>query len=841
MANILSANTRNLNYEFLLFVHLVCADHQIHSKEIVFLNELANIMNVSTETIEEKEKIFGQQSNLSFDEIVNKISPLQQQKVKDTIMKIAKIDGYFAPLEQTMIANIVKAWDGYNADVSWIYREAEKSNETQLNNQRNNSNQFSLTDNIRKQTNSLFSTILGGVKQITPQDVKERIEKIQHKILLSGVEYDKALKKCAVIAYEDYRFAEKSLNNTESTLRTLESDLQLAISSIQNRIKTQGKATSLQEVTDLLESTKSSLINEIVKKIAEVRNALDSKQRALSHFNVAFMGKTKAGKSTLHAVITGEGWNSIGIGKQRTTRFNRVYEWKNIRIIDTPGIGAAERDGRKDEEIARSIVDESDVICYVVSNDSIQPTELSWMRLLKENNKPLIVLLNLWDGIDKDEEKLKRFLKKPDKLFLKKGEGKNGVDGHINRIQKECIKYYGDNYFDIIPVMLLAAQLSLNPKTEQHKEKQKELFQASRIQDFLNSIRVSILEYGEIRRSQNILGSTVGKIEEPNQWITNQQKGYKDLKDKFFHKKKYFNKQVIQAGEDSQRFLKEKIEEVFNDVLREIGSFADQNWNADENIMQKKWEEKCKEIRFEDRLNNYHKEAESKFDFLAQETIEEIGKEFQLIAEINKFNFGFTKQDADMFFRNMMKGASIVLSIAGLITSFFAPPVAMALRLVGGAVNLMSNFFKSQEEKKGKAIKNIKDSLTKQIDEQKKDFTKQSSENLKTHCNSVKNSVDDYFSVMIESLDSISNQLIKSQQNLAEESLYLNTAYAKRIIDWHLKKYESLTEENMRKAIKSVKRNFGYKIEIQTQIKFPIDKGRMNTLKNILQEDINLT
>ena len=841
MENILNTNARNLDYEFLLFIQLVCADRQIHSKEIVFLNELANTMNVSIETIEEKEKILSQQSDLSLDKIVNKISPTQQQKVKDILIKIAKIDDYFAPLEQSMIANIIKDWDGYNADVSWIYREAEKFNKTQINNQKNSSTQSSLTDNIRKQTNSLFSTILGGVKYITPQNVKERIEKIQHKILLSGVEYNESIEKCAVIAYEDYKFAEKSLINTESTLRILESDLQLAISSIQNRIKTQGKANSLQEVTDLLESTKSSLINEIVKKIAEVRNALDSKQRALSHFNVAFMGKTKAGKSTLHAVITGEDWNSIGIGKQRTTRFNRVYEWKNIRIVDTPGIGAAEEDGRKDEEIARSIVDESDVICYVVRNDSIQPTELTWMRLLKENNKPLIVLLNICEGIDKDEERLKRFLKKPDKLFLKKGEGKNGIDGHINRIQKECIRYYGDNYFDIIPVMLLAAQLSLNPKTEQHKEKQKELFQASRIQDFLNSIRVSILEYGEIRRSQNILGSTVGKIEEPNQWITNQQNGYKDLKEKFLYKKKYFNEQVIQAGEDSQKFLKEKIEEVFNDARKEIGKFVDTNWNADENTMKKKWKEKCQEIRFEDRLNNHLKEAQSKFDFLAQETIEEIGKEFQLIAEINKFNFGFTKQDADMFFRNMMKGASIVLSIAGLITSVFAPPVALALKLIGTAANLIGNLFEPQEKKKEKAITNITNSLTKQIDEQQKYFAKQSSENLRTHCKSVENSIDDYFSVMIESLDSISSQLIKSQQNLIKESLYLNTAYAKRILDWYLNKNESLTEENMRKTIKSVKRNFGYKIEIQTQTKFSIDKGRMSTLKNILQEDLSLT
>jgi predicted GTPase len=109
-----------------------------------------------------------------------------------------------------------------------------------------------------------------------------------------------------------------------------------------------------------------------------VRKSLNAKQRDLNHFSIAFMGKTKAGKSTLHAIITGEGWDAIGVGKQRTTRFNRVYEWKNIRIIDTPGIGAP--GGKTDEEIAQSVIEESDVICYVVTNDSIQETSLASCR-----------------------------------------------------------------------------------------------------------------------------------------------------------------------------------------------------------------------------------------------------------------------------------------------------------------------------------------------------------------------------------------------------------------------------------------------------------------------------
>jgi predicted GTPase len=62
-----------------------------------------------------------------------------------------------------------------------------------------------------------------------------------------------------------------------------------------------------------------------------------------------------------------------------------VYEWKNIRIIDTPGIGAP--GGKTDEEIAQSVIEESDVICYVVTNDSIQESEFAFLKLLKEKAK----------------------------------------------------------------------------------------------------------------------------------------------------------------------------------------------------------------------------------------------------------------------------------------------------------------------------------------------------------------------------------------------------------------------------------------------------------------------
>lgn len=102
-----------------------------------------------------------------------------------------------------------------------------------------------------------------------------------------------------------------------------------SIEEIQQKTSGKGQATTAKKVAKQLEDTNKALTTEIIEKIKKVRESLCAKQRALNHFSIAFMGKTKAGKSTLHAIITNEGWDAIGVGKQRTTRWTRVYEWKN--------------------------------------------------------------------------------------------------------------------------------------------------------------------------------------------------------------------------------------------------------------------------------------------------------------------------------------------------------------------------------------------------------------------------------------------------------------------------------------------------------------------------------
>ena len=595
---------KSLNYPFLLLTHVICADGQIHSEETKALQELAQVAEINDLTLLEMDKILAQEENhLSVEAIANRIPQGLQTETMRQVLAIAHIDGYFAPLERKLVNKICEVWHWKPQDVEKLLEKAEnfKPNKKTEEDQRELSFTAKLLKNEQK--SPLSRAIIGFAAKISPETIGQTVKKLEREILLAGPEYDQAIAQCAKIAQEDYKFAASALQKVNSTLRKLASDLKQTIEQIQQKNKTENKANTANEVAKQLELSRRSLTAEIIEELETVTKSLHAKQRALNHFSIAFMGKTKAGKSTLHAIITGEGWDAIGVGKQRTTRLNRVYEWRNIRIIDTPGIGAP--GGKSDEEIAKSVIDESDVICYVVTNDSIQETEFQFMKLLKEKAKPLIILLNVKYNL-RDDRRLEHFLKKPEQLFAM--DGNSSLKGHFDRIYRYANEHYNNDYFSIIPVMLLSAQISREPEHQELKDK---LFQASKIQDFLDSIRESLIKYGAIRRSQTLLGSTVGSIENPYQWVKQQAQTYQQLTNALKNKRREIQDKIIKAEDDNFRWLKIQINAVFMRVTNNIQGFAESHWEDNEQQLNSAWEQKLKEMKFEEGLKDAYEKIRS--------------------------------------------------------------------------------------------------------------------------------------------------------------------------------------------------------------------------------------
>lgn len=176
---------------------------------------------------------------------------------------------------------------------------------------------------LRNEKKSALSrAVITMATKLAPDTIGRKIEQLEREILLSGPEYDEAIEQCAKNASEDYKYAEEALEGTKSVLKELGQNLLQVIQEIQPKTNGNGKATTAKEVAKQLNSSTQYLTNEIITNLENVRESLRAKQRALNHFSIAFMGKTKAGKSTLHAIITQDGWEAIGVGKQRTTRFN---------------------------------------------------------------------------------------------------------------------------------------------------------------------------------------------------------------------------------------------------------------------------------------------------------------------------------------------------------------------------------------------------------------------------------------------------------------------------------------------------------------------------------------
>lgn len=116
------------------------------------------------------------------------------------------------------------------------------------------------------------------------------------------------------------------------------------------------------------------------------------RRQDLNEFTIMFFGKTMAGKSTTIEALTAGDGSTIGAGDPDFTRDVRGERWNGITLIDTPGLLGFREDLYG---VAQAYVDRADLICMVVTDDSIEPELFLRMREVRGQNKHLVVLLNV--------------------------------------------------------------------------------------------------------------------------------------------------------------------------------------------------------------------------------------------------------------------------------------------------------------------------------------------------------------------------------------------------------------------------------------------------------------
>ena len=833
MPNATSATHQPLDYTFLLIAHIVCAEKQIHCQTAQALQEIATQTEVGDYTIAEMEKILTQdEDRLSLEDVASRVPPDKQNEAMEQILALAHLDGFFSPLEREMVETVASIWHWRIGDIQQKIAAAARLHVNPSTNDDSDKAKLSLPALLLSGAESILSrALVTKLAELSPQSVGAQIAKLQREILLSGPEYENAVRQCSAIAFEDYKLAEVALQEASTTLANLEKSLQNALTDIQDKTSSRAQTTTEKEVIKQLETTKQALSQEIGKEIEIIRNSLQAKQRAVNYFSIAFIGKTKVGKSTLHAIITGSGWDAIGTGGQRTTRYNRVYEWKNIRIIDTPGIGAP--GGKTDEEIVQGVIEESDIICYIVTNDSIQETEFEFLQRLKAQGKPLIILLNIKHNL-RDPRRLENFLQNPSKLFAM--EGNSGIGGHIERIRRYAKEHYANDYFDIIPVMLLSAQMARETEHIANKDK---LFQASRIEDFLDAIRESLVKHGRIRRSQTLLGSTVGAIEHPQKWAAQHLDVYQQLIDTLKTQRQNLYSKIQVAGKDSWESLQQQILSIFQDILNALPYFAEDNWNFTEDSLKRNWQRKLQSLQFEQRIHNAYTQTVKKFDLEVREALTEVGNELNIISQLTGLSFSLTGDDSNLYNRDFEGIAATLLKLSQTVVTTFSPPVNKTIMMSAFLINSIISLGKTREDKRRFALQRISKLLVPQIQRNQEMILEKAMVNFGDYYRNAAVSSNNYFEILIQGLEALAPQFVTPKKKLETTAHSLNLSYSKRIVDWCLGKYEPLTELVINKTITKIKRDFGSRIDIET--KFEIQsKMSQSEINRILQEELSI-
>lgn len=821
--------SHDLDYAFLLLVHLVCADEQVHIEESRHLNDLAVEMHLSAESQQEIEKILNQADDrISVELAAQRLPVNKRQEVLDLLLIIAYSDGFCDPLERYFLECILRVWGMNPEELDRRCAQAEslsRSSRSEV----NGSPQDNLSFGARllQSADSIFPhSLIETLQKLVPSRTRQKIDELRQEILLAGPEYDTAIAKCEIVANQDIKITEEVLEATQITLHRLMKSFQDTLDKLRKKAA-QGTAQSAQDVVKQLRKDCEELDRHTFHHIEKVRASLQRKKRATQFFTVSFLGKTKVGKSTLHAIVTGDGWEAIGAGAQRTTRLNRVYQWKNIRVIDTPGIGAP--GGKSDEEIAKSIVDESDVICFVVTNNNQQESEFQFLHLLKERAKPLVILLNVQDNL-LNKGRFERFMNAPDALF---SDDKRHLGGHMDRIRRYAKQSYGNDYFEIIPAQLLAAQLARNGT---HPDKANVLYKCSRVQQFLDTLRLALIEYGVIRRSQTLLGCTVADILGPLEWVKDTSCRYMTLATELRSRRKIALKRISEAAQDALNKLNVGLELVFNELQASVAVFAEDHWDSKEDALNSAWERHVKGKRVKQRLETVAKAAATQYEKEVKDVLEELGREMRLMGELKIGGDSLGEQDTSTLAKSIFNWGGVLLGAVGSFVLMFNP-----IGWVFIGVGLLSSFiawlFEDKATKRRNAVEKISASLLKSIRKQKKDIVAKAEKDFQEQTQAVSSHVAEYFDILVNGLQAIGKTLVNTHVELQQQALEINHAYAARVLEWVESNDDGVVPHGERPDILAVERDLGKYMTIRTRKTVSLRKDA-ETIRRVLQEDV---
>lgn len=738
---------------YLLGCYMVIVDKEINQMEVDVLDNYLPLSK-EDELYHQRMQIFSDdEERTKLKDILDKLvmanySVAQKTEIVTLLARIAYGDDYMASSELELLIKVGKL---LKLDIEQIIEETQSES-----NKRITSSQLSsLKRFVGKMENTIYQNFANS-------DKKSVVD-----MMLGGLGYSASIAQIT----ED---AEKDLARVTRIIDDLNSMLNEEYNHLAS-IKPSSKKVSKEvlKIEEIIQGIRGSFNEIIDNSLTSNREVLDKKRRNIRYFTIAFMGRTKAGKSTLHKVITQQENDDIGVGKLRTTRYNRSWYWNKLRIVDTPGIGAP--GGEADTEIAKSIIDEADVVCYVVTSDSIQETEFDFFSTIKERNKPLYIILNVKSNLNQ-AIRLKRFIANPDDWRL--GDGPQSIKGHIERIHDKLDGKYNMDAVRIIPIHLLAAQIALSG--EQDSKTSKILFDASNISEFTNSVKKEVQLSGSLKKSLSVIDGTSYQINTIWHKIYADLKSLKEgnevLKKKQAKNYTFFKNELTQV----EQYLKTIFQGTRDDLHNRASAFASEHY--DDEDAGKAWSKDMVVKSINKRLEQQIQERFNDLNEKIKSELEEMIMDMRISLATNNIGSNVSGESVTntRLVSNMFVG---VLAVALCVWNPLGWGIALST-VVGIIGKFFTSLFNSKSEKIRKATENLRKQLCDSIDSGIDKNLKQVLENTRKSINDTYKSIDSVLKAYTKNADDIITDMDRLVKQVQDKENAINSLVSLRILDF---------------------------------------------------------
>lgn len=804
--------------------HLIIVNKQVHSYQ---LEELRRYLTACGTTIDATclpAILDGQEGAISFESALQAYSNeslLVQESLYYVLATLANVDDCYDGGEENILAKARKKSKIAQDRSTQIFNTAR---EEALSLRADNNTLFSKPYSDSVPTKGIFQRIIDWIRsafcKLFHLKSADRTAESQE-----DVNYKTAIEKCAQIAKDDFTVIQPTYSTLIDKCNETVNHLESLTSSMDS------KSELSSEVTKAISAFAECLSQNVLLQAQNASASLLQKERTLPDFTISLLGRTKAGKTTLHSILTGQDRDKIGVGMQRTTRYNRVYQWNLLRLIDTPGIGSAEAGGRSDDEIAASVLGESDVICFVIVDDSILQDVLEFIERVATLNKPIIILLNHKENI-RPEVKYKKYLANPTDWLTTSGE--SNLQGHINRIQRYALDHKFDALVSVYPVFLLPALMAQEPE---FAEDSKLLWESSNLDAFIEELKNWITISGPLKRSQTLIDGAVQNFTQAEKTISQGEAPVREKIQDLKKRKPAIIKGIRREQDELLKTLEDYLKEKFSSLeLQEALSFAEKYYDFDGDLSPE-WEAHLSRIGFEKDIQAEIDRLSGLFSSKIDDTVREVFEDFYFSFQIGIENIGFG--DSISFdFRSFTRILGGLFDVAGSIAllALGSNPIGWVLAGAGVVLGLLSGLFKSKEKKRKEAIDKVYGMLSRNIHEAAPTQISNILSKFTENTDNVIKKIEKLFDELAGGLERTISIGDKLANEYHQQIDFLNRVYAWRILTFLMGSSELYQQDKVEELVLGVERSSNT-IRITTSANVTPDP---DALRNIITEKIDI-